>query len=188
MSKARLALFLFLGQTAERAVLKQPETAAQDSLPISKTMDLALSLPQEVKDASSAAAVYKYLYVFENFLRELIQETLSEDSKENWWELKIPKHIKDEVSSSKTTEETKAWMALGARQEIALTTYPQLIAIIEHRWKEDFEDIIRDKSLLQEAKHITHMRNAICHMTSIPEEEIERIKQVLRDWFRIVTP
>jgi Swt1-like HEPN len=79
-------------------------------------------------------------------------------------------------------------MALGSRPKLALTTYPQLLSIIEHRWDDDFKSLIRDKSLIQEARHIGHIRNALCHMTDVPQEEVERVKQVIRDWFRVVAP
>ncbi len=50
------------------------------------------------------------------------------------------------------------------------------------------DDIVRDKGLVQEARLIAHLRNIICHMTEIPEEEVERIRQTIRDWFRVVAP
>jgi len=34
----------------------------------------------------------------------------------------------------------------------------------------------------------TVRRNTICHMSIIPSEELERIKQTMRDWFRVVAP
>lgn len=188
MNNAKLAQFILMAQTAEKIVHQQPDTAPRETLPLSKTQDLALSLPDIVKEASNASFVFKYLFVFENFLRDLIKETLSESDSENWWEKKIPENIKKDVMDSEQTEETKAWMALGIRDKIALTTYPQLLSIIDHCWRSDFEAVIKDKSLIQEARHITHIRNAICHMSDIPDEEVNRIKQVLRDWFRRVTP
>lgn len=188
MNSSKLALFLLVGQSAERAVKREPLAAPKDSLPLSKEMDLALSLPAFVKAGTNASIVYKYLFVFENFLRDLVKETLSEAEPLEWWEKKVPQNVKDEVASSQETEETKSWMALGIRDKIFLTTYPQLLAIIDHCWKAHFESIVKDKSLVQEARHITHMRNAICHMTDIPDEEVNRIKQVLRDWFRVVAP
>lgn len=187
MIPEKLAYFIMLGQTAENSVSSHPETAAQETLPLSKSLDLALSIPSTVNSANKAAEVYRYLFVFENFLRDFIKDILSEGD-QNWWQVKIPPDVKTEVAKSKETEETKAWMALGSREEIALTTYPQLFTIIDHRWKEDFGEIIKDKHLLQEARHIAHMRNAICHMTDIPDEEVNRVKQVMRDWFRVVSP
>ena len=86
------------------------------------------------------------------------------------------------------TEEVKSWMALGSRDKSALLTFPQLLRVIDHAWKGHFDDIVRDKGLLHEARLIGHLRNTICHMTEIPDEEIDRVRQTMRDWFRVVAP
>jgi hypothetical protein len=67
-------------------------------------------------------------------------------------------------------------------------TYPQLLRVIDQCWSLGFEDLVRDKSLLNEARLVTHLRNTVAHMSDIPEEEIDRIRQVMRDWFRVVSP
>jgi hypothetical protein len=79
-------------------------------------------------------------------------------------------------------------MALGSRDKSALLTYPQLVKIMEHNWKSTFADVVRDRGLLNALRNIAHLRNTICHMTEIPEEEVERVRQTMRDWFRIVAP
>lgn len=79
-------------------------------------------------------------------------------------------------------------MGLGTREKLSLTTYPQLLRIIEQLWKEDFEEILRDRALVQEARHVSHLRNIICHMNGVPIEQAERVKQVMQDWFRLVAP
>ena len=79
-------------------------------------------------------------------------------------------------------------MALGSRDKSALMTYPQLLRVIDHCWKDYFKDIVREKALVQESRLIAHLRNTICHMTLISDEEMERIKQVMWDWFRVVSP
>jgi len=187
MSDNSLALFLMLGQSAEKKVRDEPNTVPAESLLISKTFDLAMVLPNEVRRASRTAEVFKLFFVFESFLRELVLSTLAEDDKENWWN-KVPKDVRDEVEKLEQTEETKTWMALGSRDKLALSTLPQLLRIMDERWKEEFVQIIRDKSLIQEARHVSHIRNAVCHMTEVPVEEVERVKQVMRDWFRVVAP
>jgi hypothetical protein len=176
-----------LGRTAERLIESHPDTVISESLTISDAYDLATALPRETRQATHAATVYKLFSVFENFLRDLVLGALSESYGPNWWE-KVPRDVQNAVAEMEETEDTKEWMALGTRDKLALTTYPQLLKIIEECWKDGFEEIIRDKSLLQEARLITHLRNAICHMTDVPDEEVERVKQVLRDWFRIVSP
>ena len=183
----KLALFVMLGKTASKALGEVPEVAHSEPLLISDTFDLSVILPESVKKANSASEGYRLFFVFENYLREFVVDVLTNSGKEAWWE-KIPKDVKEEVEKNEDNEEQKGWMALGSRDKSALLTYPQLLHIIEHCWNNHFKDIVRDKALIQEARHITHLRNTICHMTKINSEEMGRLKQVMRDWYRMVSP
>lgn len=184
-----LALFLMLAQTAEKLAGTHPHAVPQESLRLSDEIELAQTMPVEVRQAVMAAEVYKLFFVFETYLRDLILSVLSEADKENWWS-KVPPDVQQDVESSENDEQVKSWMALGARDKLSLTTLPQLIKIIDHQplWKEHFSEVLRDRALVQEARHIVHLRNVICHMNTIPEDEIARVKQVMRDWFRVVAP
>jgi hypothetical protein len=184
-SDERISLFVMLGRTAEQLIQESPETVPPESLNISETVNLAVGSPAEVRKAIRAAFVYKLFFVFENYLRELVMEAMTERYQSQWWD-KVEANVQRDVKELQEREETKQWMALQARDQLALVTYPQLLVIMEHCWKEVFEPIVRDKQLISEARRIGHLRNAICHMTDIPDEEIERVKQLLRDWFRVV--
>jgi hypothetical protein len=187
IDEQRLALYLMLGQGATREVRRIPGIAPQEPLKISAIDDLATLIPDAVTLAYEASEPYKLFFVFERYLRQLVIGVLSRDGKEEWWD-KLPQDVKDEVTKLEETEEVKNWMALGSRDKSALVTYPQLLKIIDHCWKDRFQDLLRDKALVQEARLIAHLRNAVCHMTPIPEEDIARIKQTMRDWFRRVAP
>lgn len=181
----RLALFVMLGRSVEQLIQEHPNTVPPESLPISETVDLAVGLPASVRKANLAALVYKLFFVFENYLRELVVDVLAEKYPADWWD-KVEPNVKRDVAELEAKEETKQWMALGSREKLSLTTYPQLLLIIEYCWKDGFDTIVRDKQLIHEARMVGHLRNAICHMTAVPDEEIERVRQVLRDWFRAV--
>jgi hypothetical protein len=185
----RLSLFLMLGQSAQRTLQRLPDTVPADSLLISSTEDLAFVLPKEVRAASESAEIYRLFFVFENFLRDFVLESLSEVENTSWWN-RVPKDVQVEVEKHEQTEEQKQWMALSSRSKLALTTLPQLIRIIEEpaNWNEIFRAVVRDKLLLQEARSISHIRNTICHMSTVSDEETERVKLVMRDWFRVVSP
>lgn len=131
--------------------------------------------------------VLRRFFVFEAYLRDLMVDVLSKGNPSDWW-AKVPKDVQDEVTKLEETDEAKRWMALGSRDKSALMTYPQLLRVIEHNWKPDFEDLLRDRSLIQQARVIAHLRNTLCHMSPISAEEMERVRQVLRDWFRMVAP
>lgn len=187
MNDGNLALFLMLGQTATKTTDKIPEVADGKPLMISDTFDVSLSLPEEVKKANKASEAYKLFFIFERYLREFVVQTLSKDESTTWWD-KLPPDVQTEIKKLEQTEEMKSWMSLGSRDKSALMTYPQILKVIDHCWKYNFQDVVRDKALIQEARLISHLRNSVCHMTSISDEEMERIKQVIRDWFRAVSP
>ena len=183
----KITLFVMLGQTADRVIREHPEVAPTDALLLSDTFDLSLTLPNDAKRSIRAALVYRLFFVFENFLRRFVFQSLSEAEPEKWWN-KVPTDVQREVEELEKREDSKQWMSLEARDKISLTTFPQLLRIVEHRWKEEFEEIVLDKSLIQAGRHIGHLRNAICPMTDIPDEEIERVRQTMRDWFRVMSP
>lgn len=182
------SLFVMLGQTAEKAVAKMEDIVPKELLLLSQAYDLALLAPDTVRKAVEASEPYKLFFAFEAYLRQMIVEVLSKEGQDANWYDKVPKDVKDEITRLEATEEIKSWMSLGSRDKSALMTLPQLLKVIEENWREGFDDLIRDKGLIQEARLLVHLRNAICHMSTIPVEEIERIKQTMRDWFRVVAP
>ena len=185
---SKAALFLMLGQAAERTVGNLKDVVPRETLYLSKEYDLASLVPEKVRAAVSAAHVFKLFFVFESYLRELIVEVLSNEGQDPGWYAKVPADVQTEVDKLAATEETKSWMALGSRDKSALMTLPQLLKVIDTNWKNGFEELIRDKGLIQEARLLIHLRNTICHMSAISVEEEERVKQAMRDWFRVVAP
>jgi hypothetical protein len=182
------SLFVMLGQTAEKTITKIDTVVPKESLLISKEIDLATLAPDVVRKAVEASEPYKLFFAFEAYLRDMVVEVLSKQGQlTNWYE-KVPKDVQDEIAKLEATEEMKSWMSLGSRDKSALMTLPQLLRVIDQNWKEGFDDLIRDKGLIQEARLLVHLRNTICHMSTIPVEELERIKQTMRDWFRVVAP
>lgn len=186
IDEQRLALFLMLGQCAASTIADSPELTPSDSLQLSPTYELAPLLPEPVRRSAEAATAYRMFFVFEGYLRDFVVTTLSVGDK-TWWE-HVPKDVQDDVVKLEDTEEAKSWMALGSRDKSSLMTYPQLLRVIEHNWKSHFEELLRDRALVQQARLIGHLRNTICHMSNISDEELERVKQTIRDWFRRIAP
>lgn len=183
----KAALFLLLGQAAEKTLVKLDDIVPADSLLLSTAYDLAPLVPDLVRRSAEAAEAYRLFFVFEGYLRDLIVEVLSKEGQETWWD-KVPSDIQIEVTKLEETEDMKCWMALGSRDKSALMTLPQLLRIIDHNWKGAFDEVVRDKGLVQEARLIGHLRNTVCHMSTISAEELNRIRQTMRDWFRVVAP
>jgi len=189
VNSADLAHFLMLGRAAQQEVQKTSGIVPQAPLMISDRINVSEVLPDESRDAASAAETFKLFFVLENYLRDFILTVLSEADKENWWSA-VPQQVQDEVAKLEETEDKKKWMNLNSREQLSLTTLPQIIAIMDDptNWKKHFESLVGDKGLLQQTRLVVHTRNTICHMTVVTEEEHERLKQVMRDWFRVVSP
>jgi hypothetical protein len=187
IDEQRLALFIMLGQSVSAAIEKAPELVPPDSLTLSEKYELATMMPEAVRRSTQAAESYRLFFVFEGYLREFISQTLIGKDADNWWN-KVPPDVQEEVAKLEHTEEAKSWMALGSRDKTSLMTYPQLLKVIDHCWKSHFEELLRDKALVQQARLIGHLRNTICHMTNISSEELERVRQTMRDWFRRIPP
>jgi hypothetical protein len=176
-----------LGQAAERGLAALEDIVPSDSLALSPSYDLAPLLPDAVRRSADAAIGYRLFFVFEGYLRDLVVEVLSKEGQQSWWD-KVPPDVQQDVTKLEATEEIKSWMALGSRDKSALMTLPQLMRVIDENWKDDFDDVIRDKNLIHEARMLVHLRNTICHMSPISDEEMSRLRQTMRDWFRVVAP
>jgi hypothetical protein len=92
------ALFLALGQTADRIVETIEDVVPRDSLLLSASYDLAEIVPNSVRSATRASEAYKLFFVFEEYLRQLIIEVMTKEGEaKTWWDY-VPQDVKDEVS------------------------------------------------------------------------------------------
>jgi hypothetical protein len=184
-----LAHFIMVGRTAQLRVRQMPGTVPQTPIMISDKINVSEALPEEARDAAEAAETFKLFFVLESYLRDFILGVLSEADKENWWN-SVPQNVRDDVAKLEEAEGKKKWMNLDSRGNLSLTTLGQLISIMDdsNNWKTHFEPLVGDKGLLQQTRLIVHTRNTICHMSTVSPEEHERVKQVMRDWFRVVSP
>jgi hypothetical protein len=60
---------------------------------------------------------------------------------------------KQQTAISRTTAAVSNYL-LFMINDLLSSAYPQLLRVIEHCWKDHFEEIVRDKALIQEARHI----------------------------------
>lgn len=187
IDESRLALFVMLGQSVSASIHEKIDLITPPALKISENYDLSAVIPDPVRRAYEASEAYRLFFVFESYLKEFVTGALIAKNGDEWWD-QVPKDVQDEVVKLEETEEAKSWMALGSRDKLSLMTYPQLLRVIDVCWKTHFEELLRDKALVQQARLISHLRNTICHMTNISVEELERIRQTMRDWFRRIAP
>lgn len=132
------------------------------------------------------ARFYIYYFAFENSLRRLISGRLKEKYGINWWDLKAPTGVKQNVSKNQEKELETA-MAIRSDEPMFYANFGELIDLINANW-EDFSDTIRSKKAMESVvSQFSKIRNVIAHSCELEEDDIFRLKLLIKDWFRILS-
>jgi hypothetical protein len=136
--------------------------------------------------AKRSAAAYLRLFLFENKVRQLIERVLLEAKGITWFDIAVPKEVKDEALRIKSKEETAKFHSHRGDSLLYYVNLPDLGKIIEENWSE-FEDILFKKGwVIGKFEELRLTRNSISHMCEISMDDIERLDMILRDWNRQV--
>lgn len=126
---------------------------------------------------------YIVLYCLENFIRDLITNTLEQTHGKDWWKLCVDENIKRDVSTT-VNREKDAGVTLRSSQEIDYTTFGQLSIIINTNWQ-DFEPIFESKKAFNRIMMIFNaLRGPIAHCCDLAEDEEDRLDLSIKDWFK----
>lgn len=158
-----------------------------DASPSSAVAWDALLAPFSVKARSGAirmARLYALLFCFENSIRDLVAERLSEVGGENWWEERVSPTIKKYAQGIYDKAIASAWLDGAKGRMIDFTTFGQLVKIIIDNWSE-FDYLIPSQSWLnQKLNEVEEVRNFIAHSRMLSDREFERMVMYIDDWNR----
>lgn len=164
----------------------EADTAADDDLirdkldPYIRQFDLA-----NRKNAAKMARYYQIFYMLENDIRQLIVETLESAHGPNWWETKAPQGVRDEAKKNRSREEQAA-VSPRSDDEIDYITFGQLWDVIRENWT-DFAGIMSNQSAVGRVlSGLNMLRGTIAHCGVLAEDEVDRLKLAIRDWFRVL--
>jgi len=139
-----------------------------------------------IQSAKKMADFYVLYFAFENSVRRLISGRLSEKYGINWWETKVPDGVKTNVKD-KQNKEKEAIISIRSEDPLAYTNFGELIDILNKNWA-DFSDSIRSQKAMQQVLgQFNLIRNIIAHSCELNEDEIIRLKLLVKDWLRIQT-
>jgi Swt1-like HEPN len=137
-----------------------------------------------ISQAIKMADFYVLYYSLENTIRRLISGRLHEQYGLNWWENKVPAGVKNGVAD-KQRKEKDTPMSIRSEEPLSYTNFGELIDIINANWP-DFSDTIRSQRAMQQVLiQFNSIRNVIAHSNELSEDEIIRLKLLIKDWFRI---
>lgn len=165
----------------------QPDAAIKESADIES--DLRSSVSQFSSDlrqrAEAMAEFYKLFYMLENDIRDLIDETLTGEYGLGWWAEKTAPSARDECRLNQQRE-AEFGVSNRSDRELDYVSFGQLGDIIRHNWSL-FGGIISNQKALGRVMHaLNNLRGPIAHCGLLAEDEVDRLKLTVKDWFRLL--
>lgn len=141
----------------------------------------------EVRDnAVMMAEHYKLFYMLENDIRRLIDDTISEDHKSrDWWELYAPNTAKEEFRNGLQREQ-EAGFTPRSDNPLDYVTFGQLGEIVRSNWPLFGGILSNQKAMGRVMYSLNNLRGPIAHCGILAEDEIDRLKLAVKDWFRLL--
>lgn len=164
--------------TAKSARINQSDDEQLE--PFIKQFDLA-----NRKNAAQMAQYYEIFYLLENDIRRLIVETMEAAHGAKWWETNVPPGVLEEVRKNRERE-AQAAVSVRSEDDIDYTTFGQLGDIIRANWS-DFAGMLSNQSAVSRVMAALNMlRGTIAHCGVLADDEVDRLKLAIRDWFRVL--
>ena len=136
--------------------------------------------------AIKMAGVYMAFFCFENSVRDLIKERLSERVGLNWWKKCVSEKIKKDVENRKNKDLKNKWHAPRAKEDVYYTDFGHMSKIICDQW-EHFEDLFPSQDWIRNLiDDLEQSRHVIAHNNILNDRDINRIKVRLDDWLKQV--
>jgi Swt1-like HEPN len=137
------------------------------------------------KNAAHMSRYYEIFYLLENDIRRLIIETMEAAHGLDWWTTHVPQTVLEEVRKNRNRE-AQAAVSVRSEDDIDYTTFGQLGDIIRENWS-NFAGMLSNQSAVSRVLSALNMlRGTIAHCGVLAEDEVDRLKLAIRDWFRIL--
>lgn len=137
-------------------------------------------------EAAEMSDNYEVFYCLEQAIRKLITETLEDAEGTDWWNsARVPSDIKADVASLVKKERDNGITQRSERM-IDYTTFGQLSVVITSNW-DIFEPILKNKRGVERVMaNLNLLRGSIAHCCPMQEDEIDRLRLAVKDWFRMI--
>ena len=136
---------------------------------------------QTRNNALHMTKLYALLNCFENQIRDLIRETLSEKDVD-WFEKLVPKKVKDFANTRMEDDKKNSWLEGAPTDFLGFVNFGHLSDIMCENW-DLFKAIIPSQHWLkQRMDELEKSRNYIAHNRLLLDSEFERIYMYIDDW------
>lgn len=137
-------------------------------------------------EAAEMSQHYEVFYCLEQAIRKLIAETLEDAEGASWWT--TPRIPSDIASAAAQLMQRERDNGITPRSDnlIDYTTFGQLSGVITCNW-DIFEPILTSKRAVERVMaSLNLLRGPIAHCCPIAEDEIDRLRLAVKDWFRML--
>ncbi len=137
-------------------------------------------------EAAKMSENYEVFYCLEQAIRKLIVETLEDAEGIDWWSsTRNAPDIKSDVASLVRKERDNG-VTPRSDNMIDYTTFGQLSGIITSNW-DLFEPTLKNKRGVDRVMaNLNLLRGPIAHCCPMQEDEIDRLRLAVKDWFRMI--
>jgi hypothetical protein len=137
------------------------------------------------KNATKMSFYYEIFYMLENDIRTLIVQTLKEAYGNAWWSTQVPQHVREEATRNRRRE-AEAGVSLRSENDIDYITFGQLSDIIKDNWSNFAGMLSNPAAVTRVLSALNMLRGTIAHCGVLAEDEVDRLKLAIRDWFRVL--
>ena len=139
-------------------------------------------------EAARMSAHYEAFYCLETSIRKLISETLMEAEGANWWQTdsRIKEQIRRDVASL-MERDIDSGISQRSEYEIDYTTFGQLSEIITDNWDLFGSIFNSQKAVRRIMSNLNILRGPIAHCCTMEDDEVDRLRLAVKDWFRIMS-
>lgn len=151
--------------------------------------DIKLSdpvLPQRIiKEAKlMAEKVYPLLYIFENSVREVVQQIMNRALGAQWWSAAVPKEIAAQVAKRMRKEKRNAWHGKRAAHPIYYADMGHLKQIVTLHW-EHFAPLFPDEAwFTSRFDAVAFSRNVVDHHNPLANDDIKGLQVYTSQWHK----
>lgn len=137
-------------------------------------------------EAADMSDHYEVFYCLEQAIRKLIVETLEDADGADWWNgARIAPDIKADVAALVKKEKDNG-VTPRSDNMIDYTTFGQLSGMITSNW-DLFEPTLKSKRGVERVMaNLNLLRGPIAHCCPMQEDEIDRLRLAVKDWFRMI--
>lgn len=136
-------------------------------------------------NAEKMSEYYKLFYMLENDIRKFIDDTLADAHGVGWWDAYSPASAKEECKANQKRE-LEAGVTARSDNELDYVTFGHLGDIIRANYGLFGGILSNEKALNRAMFSLNTLRGPIAHCGLLAEDEVDRLKLAMKDWFRLL--